>query len=130
MKTAFSITGLAVLLLVLGLGSCSVQDTDTMQKAKAPAAASAPAKAAKAKPVKVSGNLGLVDTEKNYMIIVTKDGKLVTIDFNDKTKVTKYTPQRAKVSDINLGTSGTATYNPKIVELETVEFKVKAKKGE
>jgi len=129
MKTAFSITGLATFLVILGLASCSVQDTDTMQKA-APAAASAPAKAAKAKPVRVSGNLGLVDTEKNYMIVVTKDGKLVTIDFNDKTKVTKYTPQRAKVSDINLGTSGTATYNAKIVELETVEFKVKAKKGE
>ena len=129
MKTAFSMTGLALFALVLGLASCSVQDTDTTPTA-APAAASAPAKAAKAKPVKVSGNLGLVDTEKNYMIVVTKDGKLVTVDFNDKTKVTEYTPQKAKVSDIGLGTSGTAIYIPKIVELETVEFKVKAKKGE
>ncbi len=128
MKTAFSMTGLAILVLVLGLASCSVQDTDTTPAA--PAAASAPAKAAKAKPVKVSGNLGLVDTEKNYMIVVTKDGKLVTVDFNDETKVTQYTPQRAKVGEIGLGTTGTATYNPKIVELETVEFKVKAKKGE
>ena len=129
MKTAFSITGVVIFLLVLRLGSCSMQESDAMQKAAPPAAASAPAKAAKAKPVKVSGSLGLVDTEKNYMIVVTKDGKLVTVDFNDKTKVTKYTPQRAKVSDINLGTAGNATYNPKIVELEAVEFKVKAKKG-
>ena len=129
MKTAFSITGLAVFLWVLALTSCSMEETKTMPKA-APAQASAPAKAAKAKPVKVSGSVGLVDTEKNYMIVVTKDGKLVTIDFNDKTQVTQYTPQKAKVSEINLGTAGTVTYNPKIVELETVEFKVKAKKGE
>ena len=67
MKTAFSITGLAILLWVLGLTSCSMEETKMMPKA-APAKASAPAKAAKAKPVKVSGNLGLVDTEKNYMI--------------------------------------------------------------
>jgi hypothetical protein len=129
MKTAFSITVLAIGLWVFGLVSCSMEETKTMSKA-APAKASAPAKAAKVKPVKVSGSLGLVDTEKNYMIVVTKDGKLVTIDFNDKTKVTKYTPQRAKVSDIRLGTSGAATYNAKIVELEAVEFKLKAKKGE
>jgi len=84
----------------------------------------------KAKPVKVTGNIGLIDTEKNYMIVVTKDGKLVTVDFNNKTKVTKYVPQKASVRDLNLGTSVNATYNVKIADLEGFEFKVKAKKGE
>jgi len=86
--------------------------------------------AKKAKPVKVSGNIGLIDTEKNYMIVVTKDGKLVTVDFNNKTKVTKYVPQKASVKDLNLGTAVNATYKVKIADLEGFEFKVKAKKGE
>lgn len=93
-------------------------------------APAAKAPEAKAKPVKVSGDVGLLDTEKNYMILVTKEGKLVTVDFDDKTKVTKYVPQKAKVNEVDLGTSGTATYKPKVVELETIEFKVKLKKGE
>ena len=41
---------------------------------------------AKAKAEKVSGDIGLLDTEKNYMIVVTKEGKLITLDFNSKTK--------------------------------------------
>ena len=41
---------------------------------------------AKAKAEKVAGDIGLLDTEKNYMIVVTKEGKLVTLDFNAKTK--------------------------------------------
>jgi len=86
--------------------------------------------AKKAKPVRVTGNVGLIDTEKNYMIVVTKDGKLVTVDFNDKTKVTKYVPQKASVKDLNLGTSVSATYKVKVADLEGFEFKVKAKKGE
>ena len=45
-------------------------------------------KTEKAKAEKVAGDIGLLDTEKNYMIVVTKDGKLVTVDFNEKTKVT------------------------------------------
>ena len=35
---------------------------------------------AKAKAEKVAGDIGLLDTEKNYMIVVTKEGKLVTLD--------------------------------------------------
>ena len=41
---------------------------------------------AKAKAEKVAGDIGLLDTEKNYMIVVTKEGKLVTLDYNSKTK--------------------------------------------
>lgn len=71
-----------------------------------------------------------MDLEKNYMIIVTKEGKLVTLNFDNKTKVTKYTPQKAKVSDLDLGTSIDVIYKDKIVELEQFEYRAKAKKGE
>ena len=39
---------------------------------------------AKAKAEKVAGDIGLLDTEKNYMIVVTKEGKLVTLDYNSE----------------------------------------------
>lgn len=70
-------------------------------------------KAEKAKAEKVSGDIGLLDTEKNYMIVVTKDGKLVTIDFNQKTKVTELKPGPAKISDIGLGSAASVQYTKK-----------------
>jgi hypothetical protein len=70
-------------------------------------------KAEKAKAEKVSGDIGLLDTEKNYMIVVTKDGKLVTIDYNQKTKVTELKEKPAKMSDIGLGSAAVAEYTQK-----------------
>jgi hypothetical protein len=70
-------------------------------------------KAEKAKAEKVSGDIGLLDTEKNYMIVVTKDGKLVTIDYTQKTKVTELKESPAKMSDIGLGSSAVAEYTQK-----------------
>lgn len=70
-------------------------------------------KTEKAKAEKVSGDIGLLDTEKNYMIVVTKEGKLVTIDYNSKTKVTELKPEKAKVSDIDLGSSASVQYTEK-----------------
>ena len=70
-------------------------------------------KAEKAKAEKVSGDIGLLDTEKNYMIVVTKDGKLVTIDYNQKTKVTELRPSDAKMTDIGLGSSASVQYTKK-----------------
>ena len=67
----------------------------------------------KAKPQKVVGDIGLLDTEKNYMIVVTKEGKLVTIDFSNKTKVTALKPGPAKISDIGLGSSASVQYTKK-----------------
>lgn len=67
-------------------------------------------KAAKAKAEKVSGDIGLLDTEKNYLIVVTKEGKLVTIDYDQKTKVTALRPSKAKMSDIGLGTAASVQY--------------------
>jgi hypothetical protein len=81
--------------------------------APAPAAkaeAKAPAEKAPAKATKIAGDIGLLDTEKNYMIIVTKEGKLVTIDYDAKFQPTMRTPTPAKVADIGLGSSATVQY--------------------
>lgn len=78
----------------------------------APSVAQEKAKA-KAKAEKVAGDIGLLDTEKNYMIVVTKDGKLVTIDYNAKTKVTAMVPGKAKMSDIGLGSAASVQYTKK-----------------
>ena len=88
-------------------------------------------KAAKAKAEKVSGDIGLLDTEKNYLIVVTKDGKLVTVDFNQKTKVTALVPSNAKMSDIGLGSAASVQYSKKGDKnyLTSVEF-VAAKGGD
>ena len=129
MKNLFSATALGFVYLLFALSSCSVQDEKPAGKAaaSAPAAkaeAKAPAEKAsekatekapektaeKAKAEKVAGDVGLLDTEKNYMILVTKEGKLVTIDFDPKAKVTQIEPTPAKVADIGLGASAVVQY--------------------
>ena len=70
-------------------------------------------KVEKAKAEKVSGDIGLLDTEKNYMIVVTKDGKLVTVDYNQKTKVTELKAKAAKISDVGLGAAAAVEYTKK-----------------
>ena len=85
-------------------------------------------KAEKAKAEKISGDIGLLDTEKNYMIVVTKDGKLVTLDYNAKTKVTAMVPSTAKMGDIGLGSAASVQYTEKggknyVTAIEFVEKK-------
>ena len=109
------ITNGVLLLGLFALASCAVEDKmpATPPAAKAPAAPPAKAEAkapAKAKVEKAGGDIGLLDTEKNYLILVTKEGKLVTLDFDQKTKVTKFTPAASKMADIGLGNSATVTY--------------------
>mgnify|MGYP001039534182 CR=1 FL=1 len=65
---------------------------------------------AKAKAEKVAGDIGLLDTEKNYMIVVTKDGKLVTLDFNTKTKAVEIKETKVKMADVGLGSSASVEY--------------------
>jgi len=65
---------------------------------------------AKAKAEKVAGDVGLLDTEKNYMIVVTKEGKLVTLDFNTKTKAIEIKETKVKMADVGLGSSATVEY--------------------
>ena len=71
------------------------------------------AEPAKAKAEKVSGDIGLLDTEKNYMIVVTKEGKLITLDFNQKTKATEIKETKVKMGDVGLGSSAVVEYTTK-----------------
>ena len=101
MKSSLS-AGALMAVSLFALSSCSTQDETPAPAAVAPAPA-APAKAEakapeakaeektaeKAKATKLAGDVGLLDTEKNYMILVTKEGKLVTIDFDPKYQPTQ-----------------------------------------
>jgi hypothetical protein len=86
-------------------------------------------KAKKAKAEKVAGDIGLLDTEKNYMIVVTKEGKLVTVDFNQKTKVTALKPSPAKMADIGLGSAASVQYTKKGDKNYLTAIEYVAKKG-
>src|SRR5258706_5907295 len=108
----------AVATMVIAMASCSTQE-QAPPKPAAPApspSASAETKAPvekaaeKAKATKLAGDVGLLDTEKNYLIIVSKEGKLVTIDFDPKFQPTERTPHPAKVADVGLGSSATVQY--------------------
>ena len=105
MRTTTIITGgLAVLLAVAVASPMRAQEKKAEEKK---------AEKAKAKAEKVSGDIGLLDTEKNYMIVVTKEGKLVTLDFNQKTKVTELKESPAKMADIGLGSSAVVEHTAK-----------------
>lgn len=118
MKSLISISGIAAASMMLALAGCATQEEATPKPAPKPAAAApAPAPEAKAekpaekaKVIKAKGDVGLLDTEKNYMILVTKEGKLITLDFDAKTKVTQITPTATKIGDVGLGSSATVTY--------------------
>ncbi|MGH7846212.1 MAG: hypothetical protein ACREQW_13725 [Candidatus Binatia bacterium] len=88
-------------------------------------------KEAKKKAEKVSGDVGLLDLEKNYMILVTKEGKLITLDFNQKTKAVLLKEDAGKMSDISLGSSASVEYTEKGEKksLTAIEFSP-AKGGE
>src|SRR6185503_7554214 len=68
------------------------------------------AEPAKAKAEKVVGDIGLLDTEKNYMIVVTKEGKLVTLDFNTKTKTPEIKESKVKMAEVGLGSTANVEY--------------------
>jgi hypothetical protein len=132
MRSLVSVMGVVLVGMLFALSSCATQDD---MKAK-PAASAAPmAKApaekapAKAKVEKARGDIGLIDTEKNYLILVTKEGKLVTLDFDDKTKVTQITPTPAKMADVGLGSSATVTYSKVKDKNVAAGVEYKAKKG-
>jgi nucleoid-associated protein YgaU len=118
MKNIFPVTGLAAASVIFVISACSTQEEMAPKPAPAaaaPAAAKAEAKAPaekaeKAKATKLAGDVGLLDTEKNYLILVTKEGKLVTLDFDPKFQPTQRTPENAKVTDIGLGSSAVVQY--------------------
>ena len=137
MKGLVSITDVVFVLMLLVLFACSTQD-DMKAKPAAPApAAKAEVKAPpaekapeKAKTTKVAGDVGLLDVEKNYMIIVTKEGKLVTVDFDPKTKATQIDPTPAKIDDVGLGSSATVTYTSDNGKSIATGIEFKPAKGE
>ena len=126
MKSLLSLSGVAAVSVMFALSACSSQEEMASKPAPAPAPAAkaeakAPAEKAegkapaektaeKAKATKLSGDVGLLDTEKNYMILVTKEGKLVTIDFDPKYQPTQKEPVPSKVADIGLGSSAVVQY--------------------
>jgi pyruvate/2-oxoglutarate dehydrogenase complex dihydrolipoamide acyltransferase (E2) component len=123
MKKIISMVGsTAAVTAIFALVSCSTQEEMAPKPAPAPAPAAkaeakAPAEKApgekaaeKAKATKLAGDVGLLDTEKNYMILVTKEGKLVTLDFDAKFQPTQKDFEPAKVADIGLGSSATVQY--------------------
>lgn len=139
MKDLFSISSAAAAAAVaFAISSCSTQDDMASKPTAAPAAPPAKAEAkaeskakaetttakaeskgevkgdakaeAKAKAEKARGDIGLLDTEKNYLILVTKEGKLITLDYDAKTKATQIDPTPGKIADIGLGSSATVEY--------------------
>ena len=106
MKLRTDILGVVALTLAFAWPVAAAEKKVETQKAAEPAKA----EPAKAKAEKVAGDIGLLDTEKNYMIVVTKDGKLVTLDYNAKTKVSMLKDSKAKMSDVGLGSSAQVEY--------------------
>ena len=133
MKNLFSMSSAAAAVTAaFAISSCSTQEEMASKPAAAPAKAEAKADAkakseattakaeskgeakgegeAKAKAEKARGDVGLLDTEKNYLILVTKEGKLITLDFDAKTKATQIDPTPSKMADVGLGSSATVEY--------------------
>ncbi|MSP38385.1 MAG: hypothetical protein EXR70_07830 [Deltaproteobacteria bacterium] len=71
-----------------------------------------------------------MDTDKNYLIVVTKDGKLVTLDYNAKTKVTEIRETKVKMADVGLGSSATVEYVTKGEKNFLSKMEFVAAKGE
>ena len=133
MKNIISTIGTAATVTaIFALASCTTQE----EMAPKPAPAPTPAPSAKAEPapakakvVKAGGDVGLLDTEKNYMILVTKEGKLVTLDFDAKTKVTKIVPTPGKMADVGLGSSASVTYEADKGKNIATKLEYRAAKG-
>ncbi len=84
------------------------------------------------RPKRLRGSVGLVDHEKNYMVLVTPKGKLVRVKFTDKTRVIKLVPEKAEMKDIRVRSRSTVSisYETKDGEniLKSIEYKGRAKK--
>ena len=136
LASAFTIASMSLL-----ISSCSTQEEMAPKAAPKPAPPPAPAAKAevkapaekapeKAKATKLAGDIGLLDTEKNYMILVTKEGKLVTIDFDAKYQPTQKQPVNAKVTDIGLGSSAVVQYTKDGEKLIATNVEFVPAKGE
>jgi hypothetical protein len=104
MRAQTIVTGVTGVLLAVSLALPVIAQEKKADEAKK---GSEPAKA---KAEKVAGDIGLLDTEKNYMIVVTKEGKLVTLDFNTKTKAVEIKETKVKMADVGLRSSASVEY--------------------
>ena len=95
---------LTVSAMAIALGAFYLAGTALAQEKKAEE---------KKAPAKVAGDIGLLDMEKNYMIVVTKEGKLVTLDFDQKTKVLVNKFSSVKMADVGLGSAAVVEYAEK-----------------
>jgi hypothetical protein len=84
----------------------------------------------KAKAEKAKGDVGLLDTEKNYMILVTKEGKLITLDFDQKTKVTQLEEKDVKMGEVGLGSAADVEYMTKGEQKVVTKMEFRPAKGE
>jgi hypothetical protein len=139
MNKIATVTNVLLLSGAFAIASCSMQE----EKAAKPAVPTAPAPSAKAeakaapaekapakaKVEKARGDIGLLDTEKNYLILVTKEGKLLTLDFDSKTKAVQVAPTAGKIADIGLGSSATVTYEKAKDKNIATNIEYKAAKG-
>ena len=136
MKNLISMAGVAAVTAMFAMSACSTQEEMASKPAPKPAAP-APAPSAKAEPApakakvaKASGDVGLLDTEKNYLILVTKEGKLVTLDFDAKTKVTKIVPTPGKMADVGLGSTASVLYSKEGAKNVATKLEYRPAKGE
>jgi hypothetical protein len=122
MKSEAKLMGAIALLLATSLTvPAMAQEKNTKEK---------PGEAAKAKSETVSGDIGLLDTEKNYMIVVTKEGKLVTVDFNSKTKAQEVKETKFKMAEVGLGSSANVEYVTKGDKNFLTKMEFRPAKGE
>jgi len=142
MKNLNSFTSVATISAILLVSACATQEEMASKPPPKPAPA-APAPAAKAetqapeekaaekaKATKLAGDVGLLDTEKNYMILVTKDGKLVTLDFDPKFQPVEKTPHPAKMADVGLGSSAVVLYTKQADKNVATDVEYLPAKGE
>lgn len=62
---------------------------------------------------RAAGDVGLVDLGKKYLILVTKEGKLITLDLTERTKVTILESRDVTMGQIGLGSSAMVEYQTK-----------------
>jgi hypothetical protein len=121
-KLGLLVGGAVALFLCFGVGSMA---QDTKEEKKEEKKAEEKAKAEKAK-----GDVGLLDTEKNYMILVTKEGKLITLDFDQKTKITQLEEKDVKMGEVGLGSAADVEYVTKGEQKVVTKMEFRAAKGE
>jgi hypothetical protein len=124
MRIKAKILGAAVVLLAANLALSVFAQEKKAEEAKKGA------EPAKAKAEKVTGDIGLLDTEKNYMIVVTKEGKLITLDYNSKTKAQEIKETKVKMADVGLGSAASVEYVTKGDKNFLTKMEFRPAKGE